>query len=479
MMNLFKEDHRITKIFGPPGTGKTTWILNKVDELLEQGVKPNRIALVSFTNKAVDEFIDRSLKRFSKYTREDFPWFRTIHSLCNKCGDGRKILSQQDLNKFARSLGLEVSNYISLEDNSGTKPGDRLIQMENLARLKMISLKQAFDENDTEFSFSALEFWKQEYDKFKQERKVVDFTDLLSNFNSVLDVDYFFIDEAQDLSLLQWKVMEKAAANALEIYIAGDDDQSIYSFAGADQQYFLDIYDENDIVLSKSYRLPIKIFNKSKEILKNIKNRKEKNYVPNTNIEGSIKYISSLNDINFCKKESYLILLRNRWLAKNFSEELKEQGVPFLIFGQNSMGDDLIKAILCWEDWRKNPQASKSIITMLSKYCGSIRGEIPLDMRDVPWYEAFDLVDFYEKEYIRECLKNGFKLTEVPNIVISTIHQAKGGEADNVIIVPTVSASVYDNIESENEHRVWYVAVTRAKSALYLIFPQNLMYYEL
>ena len=63
--------------------------------------------------------------------------------------------------------------------------------------------------------------------------------------------------------------------------------------------------------------------------------------------------------------------------------------------------------------------------------------------------------------------------------MISTIHQAKGGEADNVIIVPTVSASVYDNIESENEHRVWYVAVTRAKSALYLIFPQNLMYYEL
>ena len=106
MMNLFKEDHRITKIFGPPGTGKTTWILNKVDELLEQGIKPNRIALVSFTNKAVDEFIDRSLKRFSKYTREDFPWFRTIHSLCNKCGDGRKILSQQDLNKFAKSHGI-------------------------------------------------------------------------------------------------------------------------------------------------------------------------------------------------------------------------------------------------------------------------------------------------------------------------------------------------------------------------------------
>lgn len=480
MMNLFKEDSRITKVFGPPGTGKTTWILNKVEELLGQGIKPDKIALVSFTNKAVDEFIDRALLKFCKYSKEDFPWFRTIHSLCNRCGDGRKILSQIDLYKFAKSLGLDVSTYTSIEDNIGSKSGDKLIQIENLARLKMQSLEKTFNEYDTDFSYEALAFWQIQYNKFKKDRSVVDFTDLLQNFDYSLNVDYFFIDEAQDLSTLQWKVMEKASKLAKEIYIAGDDDQSIYKFAGSDTNYFLNIYNQKDIVLSKSYRLPIKIYEKSKEILKDISVRKEKEYKPAPeNGQGEIEYVNSLNDIKFDNQQNYLILFRNRWLAKSVSEDLKGLNLPFLIFGKNSLGDDLIKAIICWNEWQKEKQASKAVINLLSKFCSLIRGEIPLDLINLKWFEAFDLLDSFEKEYVKECFKNGYHLLETPKIIISTIHQAKGGEADNVILFTDVSNTVYDNIESEDEKKVWYVAITRARKKLFIVNPESLRYYNL
>lgn len=751
MMNLFKEDERITKVFGPPGTGKTTWILNKVEELLEKGIKPDRIALVSFTNKAVEEFVDRALLKFCKYTREDFPWFRTIHSLCNKCGDGRKILSQTDLYKFAKTLGLDVSSYNSIEDNIGCKSGDKLIQIENLARLKKQSLEKTFSEYDTDFNYEALLFWKKEYEKFKKERNIVDFTDLLQNFDYSLEVDYFFVDEAQDLSTLQWGVIEKASKLAKEIYIAGDDDQCqpagelvltssgykqiellnpdkdklvfmkthtqggykfkghnkkegssfeiskkeyegklfcigckeekhrytpnhlcyfkmkldkdnnyclylmrkgdnfrigqtrlrnkcgmngqsgfssrlleekgdslwlldvnknknyinfqekliayqygipqtlfsdsiakdlfssidtkkraakllidkellidfplidkktwksggglnvtascnlnpqimklpiyqkgkdchpyyldftlnkedykgfvyslnvynyhnyingtivthncIYKFAGSDTNYFLDIYDKKDIVLSKSYRLPFKIFEKSKEILKDISIRKEKKYEPDPkNGKGEIEYIGSLNDINFNDKETYLILFRNRWLAKDVCEDLRNLNLPFLVFGKNSLGEDLIKAIILFNEWKKEKQASKNVINLLSKFCSSVRGEIPLDLINLKWFEAFDLLDFFEKEYIKECFKKGYNLLENPKIKISTIHSAKGGEADNIILFLDVSATVYDNIESEDEKKVWYVAITRAKKKLFIVNPQSLRYYNL
>jgi superfamily I DNA/RNA helicase len=81
-------------------------------------------------------------------------------------------------------------------------------------------------------------------------------------------------------------------------------------------------------------------------------------------------------------------------------------------------------------------------------------------------------------EYIRSCLRNNQKLTDEPRITISTIHKVKGGEATNVAIVPDYSYLSAQYIDSDDEHRIQYVAVTRAKKNLFLISPETEYFYE-
>ena len=68
-------------ILGPPGTGKTTYLLEQMEKELDRGITPDRIGFVSFTRRAAQEAKDRAKKKF-KLGDKDLPWIRTLHSLC-------------------------------------------------------------------------------------------------------------------------------------------------------------------------------------------------------------------------------------------------------------------------------------------------------------------------------------------------------------------------------------------------------------
>ena len=68
-----------TLILGPPGCGKTYTLIERVQEKLQEGVHPSRIGVVSFTTKAIGEFVDRACAKFN-LTKNDFPHFRTLHA---------------------------------------------------------------------------------------------------------------------------------------------------------------------------------------------------------------------------------------------------------------------------------------------------------------------------------------------------------------------------------------------------------------
>ena len=77
--------HKTIKIFGPPGTGKTYTLIEKVlKSYLRKGIKPQEIAYLSFTNKAVNTAVKRAMESFPNYTTEDFSRFKTLHTYCRR-----------------------------------------------------------------------------------------------------------------------------------------------------------------------------------------------------------------------------------------------------------------------------------------------------------------------------------------------------------------------------------------------------------
>ena len=97
-----------------------------------------------------------------------------------------------------------------------------------------------------------------------------------------------------------------------------------------------------------------------------------------------------------------------------------------------------------------------------------------LQTKDV-WYKAFAGLDPETENYIRNMLANDEKITQTPRITLSTIHGAKGGEADNVLLLPDITKSALDHndIDPDELHRLFYVAVTRAKKSLHILEPRN------
>lgn len=473
----------VEKIFGTAGAGKTTFLINKIEQLFKEGIAPEEIAFVSFTNKAVDEMVERMIVKFPKFDKKQFSLFKTIHAMSFASSANKNILSQQDLFNIAKSMGMEVSLFQSAEEGGGTKQGDRVITIEALSRLRMVSLEQQWkDCNFEDCPLHMVQDWQKKLNLYKQENKLIDFTDMLETYSGdPINVKYFFIDEAQDLCPLQWNVLDKMTKNCEKIFIAGDDDQAIYNWAGADVNYILGIKANNEVVLAKSHRLPGNIYELSRVILKRIKNRKPKEAKP-VKEDGQISYVNSFDSIEFDEKQEYLVLVRNRYQLKNVRERIEMFGLPYSIFNKSSTDCDEVKAIVTWEQLRKGKEVDYKDFENVKKFSTALkkltRDNIPVELK-LEWFKVFNLMPHEKVSYFRRFLEKGYKFSDQPRIKLSTIHQAKGGECQNVILITDVSHTTWRTIKSDDEHRVWYVAVTRSKQNLAIIREQSNKFYKI
>ena len=177
--------------------------------------------------------------------------------------------------KLGKALGVEFRGIYDedLGIHTGDGLGDKCSRIESLARVGLRSAEEQYHLSPVnDLTLHAVRQYDNSLRMYKRELGLYDFTDMLESYSSELDIDIFILDEAQDLSSLQYKMAIKAATNAKEVYIAGDDDQAIFGWAGADVNKFLNLKG-NRVVLPQSYRIPTSVHRLALDIVKRIKNR--------------------------------------------------------------------------------------------------------------------------------------------------------------------------------------------------------------
>lgn len=470
-------------IFGAPGTGKTTELLNIMQTELRT-IKPHELAFTSFTRKAVHEARGRIQEQFN-LTADDLPYVSTIHSLCYKALHltHNMVMGDDHYQQLGDLLGVQFTpkyqrqSYIA----EGPTKGDKLLFLDGLSRVCQTSLMDIWSTHDFEnLSWHELVQISNTLRAYKRDLGILDFTDMLMHYcgNGIpAPVKVAIIDEAQDLSMLQWQVLNIAFANAERRYIAGDDDQTIYGWSGANVRNFLSLPGQKH-VLKKTHRLPKAIFTFSQYLVRQITHRQPKHIEPQHE-RGALRFHNFLDHVDI-GTGSVFMLARTRRQLHQFTNWCFTLGLPFTTAEGPSITSHLINTILAYERARAGANLSLDEARAISFYT---RTQLPdhdwfvFDDLDVPnaiWHETFTHLAMEEREYILACLKQGENIKH-PRIHIGTIHSTKGGEADQVILKTDITKKIARRMvyEPDNEHRVFYVGTTRAKHQLDVVMPQT------
>jgi|TARA_R100001460_G_scaffold33250_2_gene65115 superfamily I DNA/RNA helicase len=503
-----------TTIFGPPGTGKTTTLLNIVDDALQGGMNPSRIGFVSFSKKAATEAKERALQKFGidpKYLTH----FRTLHSMAFQYLGLRSqdVMKGADYTELSTLVGLPFSSHASLTMDDGLlfkagRGGDAYLNLINLARARQVSVETQYHQlNDWRIQLRQLRVIDGALTSYKSAKGKMDFVDMIEQFvegGEGPHFDLLIVDEAQDLVPLQWRMVKDILVPRSErTYYAGDDDQCIYSWMGVDVQDFMKSCDDVR-VLSKSYRLPAPVYNVAQNIVKRVSLRQEKHWSPNDH-DGSVNWHYDILDVDIRSGE-WLILGRTNNIVNRVGTMLKEQGFVFWREGRGkngwSVSPNTLEALEVWLRLCRGETFSSEELKQFGKFMRkeAITPAGKRRLNNLDPEETYTLDDIIEKcsllvtrethwsqvikvsdrevTYITSVRRSGEKIlgNSKPRIRLSTIHAAKGGESDNVILLTETNTACEKSLDQDGEARCFYVGATRAKKNLHIVESGNPRY---
>jgi DNA helicase II / ATP-dependent DNA helicase PcrA len=475
-----------------------------VDQFIQKGIRPKQIGYFSFTRKAAKEAATRASIKFNLDPETDLENFRTLHSYAFKqLGMSKeKMMSPEDYKEFGRLVNIPIKTA-KFSDEDGTFNSDNeYLTIINTARVKRMDLLEYYDQrqNILDIERGTLFLIAEELKRYKQETSKKDFTDLLEEVilkEKKENFEVLFIDEAQDLSLIQWELVRSLWNHSKKTYIAGDDDQAIFKWAGADVDHFIALKEEvNNIqVLDQSYRIPGgPIHELSQSIISKVQNRYIKEYKPRQEI-GILKRYSDVTQVNM-SEGNWLVLSSANYFLDNVKELCQLRGWYYQYKNQNSVSLKLLLALNNWEHLRKGEKLGHIEIKNIYEYLGAnvlpgfrkgklLHSEHKYTLKecmekhglliDKVWYESFEGLDTITENYIRNMRANGEQINKNPRIIMSTIHGAKGGEADKVLLLQDLTSAALETFSNDPDelHRLFYTGATRAKRELHIVDPKN------
>lgn len=498
-------------ILGPPGTGKTTRLLSLVEHYMESGVAPDKIGYFAFTRAAANEAMMRAMYKF-RISEKELPYFKTLHSLAyGQIGITRQQVMTSDHYGEVASW-LKVGGFVSTSEGMLHSEnvlqldfgyGDKFLELINMSRIMCKPLREIYNYSTVPLKtdWQRVDYVNRGLQHYKDNLNLFDYTDLISEFvtrDLSPKLEVVFIDEAQDLSALQWLMVRKIIAKADHAYVAGDDDQAIYRWAGADIEQFINL-EGNTEVLGQSYRMPISHHLVSQKVVERIPKRRQKLFKPRLE-NGEVQWHRHSEEVNLEKGE-WLLLSRTRKGAAKLEEEVRQRGLLYTHNASRSIDSDVLHAVRIWEALRNGEKARPVDIRTVYKYMllntqvqygyktlPNVREESYLGIEDLmehhglmhtlSWEDGLGRITDRDRRYLVACMKKGQTLDTKPRITISTIHASKGREAENVLLTTDSSGSTQSmwrktGTSDEDETRVFYVGLTRAKYGLHLVHPMR------
>lgn len=577
------------------GTGKTKTLTYRCARLIEDGVKPENILLLTFTKKASKQMLERASLVLDD--RCEHVAGGTFHSFANLI-----------LRKYSKLLGLKnnftitdsadcediiqhITNTLYPKKEKRFPKKSTILEIYSKSVNKETPTKEIIEKeyfNFTEQTDKIIEIHKN-YVKYKRENSILDYDDLLLYLKLLMENNenirkklsntykYIMVDEYQDTNTLQADVVRLLASEHNNIMAVGDDSQSIYSFRGANYKNILEfpnIFPDCKIIkLEKNYRSSQNILNLTNAIIKKATQGYPKELysdIQDFKKPIIIRAINSQQEAEFiCQKVLELldedidlneicVLARNARMSYNLEIELAKYNIPYQKFGgPKFMEAAHIKDIIAHLRVILNPddtislnrillllkgvgaKAVEKIIPLMqqknfnqkllpSKYCSVISPLFNLLLKNEE--ENLSLEELVAKilEYYKPILKEKYddwqkrekdlehfsylssqykKLDtflsdlalEPPEasvegmykrnikddcLTISTIHSAKGLEWTSVFVIGAVDGrfpsaySFNSTDEMEEELRLMYVALTRAKSDLIISYPIDMYDYS-
>ncbi len=591
-------------IFAGAGTGKTRVITHRIAYLLSKGIAPWQILAVTFTNKAAEEM--------KKRVNELIPgtganvMVSTFHSFCAYFlrVEAEKINLSPDFLIYDFADQKNVIKDCVRELNLDDKKFKPSTIADKISRAKD-DLKQPLDmAADAEklgdfFGTTVADIYKL-YQQKLERAQALDFGDLIMKTVMALKENtallqhyqkrfqYILVDEYQDTNHAQYKLTKLLAGNHHNICVVGDDDQSVYSWRGADINNILDFEKDypsaKTVKLEQNYRSTPKILAAAHQVVKHNTSRVDKKLWTQNSDDGSVAVVKNTNEndeaakvvdiiiLNMqnkkCSLSDFAVFYRTNAQSRAFEDSFRRNGIPYVVIGTLRFYDRAeIKDIMAYLKLIHNPNdnvsfkriiniprrgigktsmemlekeaikrglsiwqtipfaaeagVNKGAINALNSFVSLIKGFIKikeeetvksiaekvinhsgylkeLENEDNPEnktkieniQELISAIDDFEKRSPDKTL-SGY-LTQIAlisdidtldeskgRVTLMTLHLAKGLEFDNVFICGLeeglfpIGETAFNPEELEEERRLMYVGMTRARKNLYLCWASE------